>query len=98
MALVGEAAGERDAGERFLAGRQQMLRMLDPLCHQPAIGRDALGRLEGVAEIAGRESHELRQVLEIDRIAQMTAHEILDAARTTACRALRPAHPLQSTL
>src|SRR5216683_5093172 len=71
MALVGKAAPLSDLRQRQRRVDEQLLCLLDPLLHQPAVGRLA-GRLsEGAGKMARREFAGARQFRERNRFVKM---------------------------
>src|SRR2546423_15381666 len=54
MALVGKAARQRDLGQRQRRVDEQLLCLLDPLLHEPAMWRLARHLAEGAGKMARR--------------------------------------------
>src|SRR5216683_2406056 len=70
MALIGKAARLSDLGQRERRIEEQLLCLLDPLLHQPAVRRLACHLSEGAGKMARRELAGARQFRQRYRLVE----------------------------
>jgi len=79
VALVGEADGESDVGERELGVAEHLLDVLEAAAEEIAVRRHADGLLEGAGEMVRRKAGHGGQGLEADFLADVRLNEVADA-------------------
>src|SRR5262245_24801857 len=77
MALIREATGERDVGDRTFGFEQELRGLGDSLCEQPAVRRRASGPLEASSEVTAGESAFSRQLGDGQSAIEMSTHDVL---------------------
>jgi hypothetical protein len=86
MALVGEAAGNRDLGEVETAFAQQALRAFYSPLYQPLMRRRAGCQSEGAGEIAGGQAALPREIGNRQVAAEMGFDEFIGAPNLPGCK------------
>ena len=87
VALIGEAAGQGDVGERPILPSHHDLGAGDALPRQPGMGRDAGGLAKGAREVADGQAAGFRDRPEVDGLGEIGTDPVLSATKLPGSQA-----------